>query len=124
VLTLALVNLLGCNLAYFGLHSLPFIVNKAALYWGITFMWMYGNTFLAFPLIRIFICAYRNHRITVRNVTRKLLAEELLYPSGEMQAKLAEAQQSALEMARQKDESTVVFTTERDALEQFIGEDP
>ena len=122
VLILALVNVAGCNLAYFGLHLLPFMVKQVPIYWGITFMWMYGNAFLAFPLARLFICAYRNHVITVGNVTRKLLSEELQYPSAEMKVRLAEAHQAALELSEKQGETTVVFTTEKDALAQFIEE--
>lgn len=122
VLALALLNLIGCNLAYFGLHALPTLVNKPFFYWSITILWIYGNTFLVFPLFRIFLCALRNHKITDRNVTRKLLAEELLYPSEETQKLLDSSYQASAEISRKASEAKVVYTTEKDALEQFILE--
>ena len=120
VLGLAFMNLIGCNFAYYMVHVLP-PVNKL-LYAGITLLWIYGNTFLIFPLVRIFICAWRNDVITKKNVERKLLAEELLYPKEDILAKLEASRQMASEMARFTDSATVVFTTEKDSLEQFITE--
>jgi hypothetical protein len=120
VLTLALANVLASNLAYFLLRALPSVAGSPGLYWGLTFMWMYGNAFLAFPLLRIFLCAYRNHRITVRNVTRKLLAEDLQFPGSELQSRLHEALLLASQLFEQSRNATLIFTTEEDSLGQLI----
>lgn len=120
VIALALVNLVGCNLIYFAANSLPSIVNKPLLYLGITLLWLYGNMFLIFPLIRIALCAKRNHGIIERNITRKMIALELMDAPEELQERLLAASSLAAEIAQNSDESRTVFSTREDSLEQFI----
>lgn len=120
VVALALVNLIGCNFIYFWLHALPLLVNKPIFYWGITLLWIYGNTFLLFPLIRIALCAKRNDRITTSNVDRKLLADELQDPKEGLRDRIAASRQMASEMAKQAEAVSLVFTTQKDSLGQFI----
>ncbi len=122
VLTLSLVNLIGCNLAYFFVHSIPTLSNQPLLYWGITGLWIYGNAFLIFPLFRYLICKQRNRGIELRNSQRRQMAESLANPQDELQEKLAESAKAREVLLAEAGNSKVIFSTEKDALEQFILE--
>lgn len=120
VMFLAILNFVGANFMYFTFGTLPSVVTKPLAFGLLTALWMYGNAFLLFPLVRFLICAYRNHKITERNVERKLLADSLTHPDRELKLRLKECRETAKQIAVESSKKETVFSTREDALEQFI----
>ncbi len=120
VLFLAILNFVGANFMYFTFATLPSIVTKPLAFGFLTALWMYGNAFVLFPLVRLMICAYRNHKITERNVDRKLLSESLESPDQNLKIRLHECCEAARKLGIESSKRATVFTTREDALEQFI----
>lgn len=78
---------------------------------------VYGTFFVLVPLVRWFVQEYLNGRIDARNNRRALSAKTLEDPDGDLLKKLGEAQQYQIEeQTIEADE--VVYSTDRDALEQ------
>ncbi len=78
---------------------------------------LYGNAFLFVPAIRALILNFKNRRTEARNAKRKQLASILQNPSPELARKLAEAK--GLKIAEERiREDNLVYTTEKDALDQ------
>ena len=77
---------------------------------------VYGIGFLVIPLGRHFWNQWQNQRIAVRNQRRERLAQRLLQPSKSLLEKLNFARQFAC--SAQVDDQQMVYTTEKDLLEQ------
>jgi len=120
VLFLAILNFIGANFMYFSFASLPSVATRPFALGFLTALWMYGNAFVLFPLVRLMICAYRNHKITERNVDRKLLSESLESPDPHLNIRLQECRDAARILALDNSKKETVFSTREDALEQFI----
>lgn len=121
VLALAITNAVGSNVTYLVLQSFPSLAQQAALYWTITVLWIYGNTYIMLPAVRFFICVLRNHRIITQNANRKLKAESCLNPTPELASKLEDANNLRTTISEFYSEN-IVFSTRQDSLEQLMLE--
>src|SRR5262249_41374953 len=82
---------------------------------------IYGTFFVLVPLVRWMVQENLNTRIRSRNDQRGQSANLLKDPNEELLKKLGEAQRYQIE-AQTIDADEVVYTTERDALEQEFDE--
>jgi hypothetical protein len=118
---LAVYIVAGLNLAvvYTGLHMLyttPFggVPHLITLF---HFLMGYAVAFIAIPLWRSVINAFRNKRIDARNIDRFRYSQIVQHPADEVLAKLAEARAYKVS-DRHITEKDIVFTTEKDARDQ------
>jgi hypothetical protein len=77
---------------------------------------VYGLGFLAIPLGRHFWNQWQNQRIAARNRRREQLTQQLSHPTKQLKEKLGFVRQFA--RSTQIDDLNVVYTTEKDLLEQ------
>jgi hypothetical protein len=113
---LAAVNFLGAWWLYFQLNN-PLATGLQSLAPLIYALVLYGTLFVALPAVRWLVQQVFNSRIQMRNERASQFAETLVNPPAELQTKLEEA-----ESFKQKEQlispDSVVYTTEKDALEQ------
>jgi hypothetical protein len=83
----------------------------------VTGLCIYGSLFVAVPIVRVAINHLRNNRINARNTQRLRYAKLLERPSEELTAKLKEARVLGLSDRKVRKED-VIYTTEKDALDQ------
>lgn len=84
---------------------------------------IYGTLFIAIPLTRIGINYWNNRRIQERNLLRYQYAQVAAKPEQELRTKLLEAERYKLR-TQKLTEDKIVYTTERDSLEQdFVEQD-
>jgi hypothetical protein len=92
--------------------------------WLIDILLAYSTFFLFFPIVRYIALIVVNSFITVRNQFRAKLSNKLADPDETLTLKLQEAHSIRLGIAKTIQPAQVVYTTERDALEQeFDGND-
>lgn len=84
---------------------------------------IYGTLFIAIPLARLGINFFRNQRIQERNLKRYQLAQITANPEPELATKLLEAERYKLR-TQKLTEDKIVYTTERDTLEQDFDASP
>jgi hypothetical protein len=114
VYILAAVNFLGSWFLFFNLLGSVALAGLAVLILPLV---VYGTFFVLVPLMRWMVQEYLNGRIATRNAQRSQSAKLLREPAEELLKKLGEAQSYQIEeQTIEADE--VVYTTERDALEQ------
>jgi hypothetical protein len=82
---------------------------------------VYGSLFVAVPMIRWFVIQMLNTRIESRNGKRTAYAHLFEHPSAELKQKLIEAKEQKIKVER-VDAEKIVYTTEKDALEQEFEE--
>src|SRR5262249_148019 len=114
VAILAAVNFLGAWWLYSQLWTglMPY-----ALYPLIAVLTTYGTLFVGIPIVRYLILQVLNRGIETRNAQRQEYAAILANPSPELTSKLRQAESYQIkERAIAKDQ--VVYTTEKDVLEQ------
>ncbi len=113
---LAAVNFFGAWWLYFQLNN-PMTAGLQSLAPLIYALVVYGTLFVALPIVRWLAQQFINARIQARNEKASQFAEILMSPPPELQTKLKEA-----ESFKQKEQliepDSVVYTTEKDALEQ------
>ncbi|MBX9568833.1 MAG: hypothetical protein K2X77_08050 [Candidatus Obscuribacterales bacterium] len=113
VYIIAAINFGGAWFLWFLLHasSAP---NIALLYNALA---IYGTLFLVIPLIRKLWLNGENKKIEKRNSQRAKYAEDLRSPSPELKKKIAESREYRMRDQRIT-QGTVVYTTEKESLEQ------
>ncbi len=116
VILLAIVNFFG-SLWLFGVHT-PLTNQLAPLILALV---IYGSLFVAIPLFRLAVITMLNKGIEKRNAERANFAMQLRSPSAKLATKLKEAQGMA---KKSKMITGIVYTTERDVLEQEFDKPP
>ncbi|MEB3293198.1 MAG: hypothetical protein VKJ24_08550 [Synechococcales bacterium] len=79
---------------------------------------IYSLLYLGVPMVRGWVLLNRNEQISSRNHKRKMLAHQLTEPDQTLQEKIAYAQQFA--QHDRLDDQPLLYTTERDLLEQDV----
>jgi thiol:disulfide interchange protein len=115
---LAAVNFLGAWFLQLSVAHNPELYGLSALVGIIT---VYGTLFIAVPLVRWLILQVLNTKIEARNAKRQSYAHLFEHPSPELSKKLIEAKDQKIKLER-LDEEKIIYTTEKDALEQEFEE--
>lgn len=97
------------------MHSFTFLVPFKPL---ILCLLGYGIFLFTVPVVRWFIVQAVNSRIAARNEKRIGLALKVKSPDSKLSAKLEEARSVRLEVALASTDDAIVYTSERDLLEQ------
>jgi len=116
VILLAIVNFFG-SLWLFSVHT-PLTNALAPL---ILVLVVYGSLFITIPLVRFGVITMLNKGIEKRNAERADFAMQLRNPTAKLATKLKEAQGLA---KKSKMIASIVYTTERDVLEQEFDTPP
>ena len=114
VYILAGINFLGSWFLFFNLLGSVALSSLAIVILPLV---AYGTFFVLVPLVRWMVQEHLNGRIGSRNARREQAAKSLRDPGDELLKKLGEAQRYQIE-AKTIESDEVVYTTERDALEQ------
>jgi hypothetical protein len=118
VYILAGANVLGAMWLW-GQSNLPQNTGLAELHGLISCLLMYGVFFVAVPAVRWFVLTTINSKIEARNDKREKNALFLKNASGDLQKKISQAAQfSANKRLEWKPDSHVVYSTDKDLLEQ------
>jgi len=89
----------------------------AHLHGLITLLVLYGTFFVTVPTLRWLGIQYLNKRIESRNAKRKEAADMISNPSADLTKKLEQAANQRIQQ-KQISEKDVVYTTDKDILEQ------
>jgi hypothetical protein len=119
VLAIATLNLTGTWWLAFTAHRLVHVYS-----WQADILATYGTLFVLIPLLRWVYLHWVNAGITMRNAERYQLAERLAKPDQALEAKLSERETLAQNLAISPtiDAASVIYTSEKDYLEQTIEE--
>lgn len=120
VYILAGLNFFGSWWLFSQTASIPFLMYFAPL---LTVLVIYGSLFVLLPTTRWFVIRWLNLRIDKRNERRKEYALTLQNPTNELALKLKEAQELKIK-EKLITSSDVVYTTDKDALEQEFDASP
>jgi hypothetical protein len=82
---------------------------------------IYGTLFIAVPAVRYLVIQTLNAKIESRNAKRQAYTNILENPSPEISQKLIEAKEQKIKLEH-VDEQKIIYTTEKDALEQEFEE--
>ena len=120
VLLIATLNLAGTWWLAFTTHRLVHIYS-----WQADILAIYGTLFVLIPLLRWAYLHWVNAGIAMRNAERDKLAEKLIKPEQALKEKLAEREKIAQNQTNSPtiDAASVIYTSEKDYLEQAIAED-
>jgi hypothetical protein len=117
VLTFASLNFYGSYWLFKHIATIPLLSHFSTL---IDCLLAYGSFFLALPLLRIVFNFVMNISIRKRNSERRKQAGELHAPSEELAVKLQEATTMSKALPNNEDKGQVIYSTEKDLLEQEI----
>lgn len=98
------------------IHAGTFLFLGPAVHWVATFMLAFASFVMVVPILRGIALTVLNWKIEKRNANRQRLATEIARPDEYTDAKLMEA--SCLSQMLLGAKTDVVYTTDRDALEQ------
>jgi hypothetical protein len=116
VVLLAAINFLGSWWLFIQAIRMPFLLSLTPL---LLILVIYGSLFVLVPFGRWLAIGYLNGRIDSRNKRRQELAMRMKNAEGDLAKKLSEANQFKTKV-KQIDSSDVVYTTDKDLLEQEI----
>lgn len=119
VILLAAANFFGSWWLYFKVPTEPVLMAFAPL---ITTLVIYGTAFILVPLIRWGIFEWKNIAIDNRNKLYRRYADSLKHPNSELVTKLAQTKDYKVKEHRISQDE-IVYTTEKDVLDQPIGDD-
>jgi hypothetical protein len=115
VFIVAGLNVAGAWTVWNWFHKLPSLAHSPLMTLVIALV-VYGTLFVTIPMVRTLFNKVRNSRIDKRNQTRYDHAQLVAKPADKLIDKLAEAQE--FRGSRKITEKDVVYTTEKDALDQ------
>ncbi|HEY9790135.1 MAG TPA: hypothetical protein V6D22_07045 [Candidatus Obscuribacterales bacterium] len=115
VFIVAGLNVAGAWTVWNWFHNQPSLAHSRLMTLVIALV-VYGTLFVTIPIVRTLLNSLRNKRIEIRNQKRYQHAELVAKPSDKLLNKLAEAQE--FRGSRKITEKDVVYTTEKDALDQ------
>lgn len=120
VLAIATLNLAGTWWLAFTAHRLVHTYR-----WQADILVVYGTLFVLIPLLRWVYLHWVNTGIAMRNAERDKLAEKLIKPDQALKEKLTEREKMAQNQAISPtiDAASVIYTSEKDYLEQVIAEE-